>query len=110
SRAALARLDVDAAEAACIRVVALNATRDLRLRRQPVERLVPRILDDAHAERPQRRLRRIAHEAAGPVAVVAVAMPAPGGQMDRIPRLPVVANAVHLGPPASFDHEEDRIP
>ena len=71
---------------------------------------VSRVLEKAHAERPERRLGRVAHEAARLVAIVAMAMPAPRRNVNRVPCLPVVADAVDLGPSASFDHEENRVP
>src|SRR5258708_19324222 len=37
-------------------------------------------------------------------------MPAPRRDVDRVPRLPVVAHAVDLGPSRSRHHEEDRVP
>ena len=75
-----------------------------------VERLVAAVLDQAHAERPEHRLGRVAHEAPGLVAVVAVAVPAPRRDVDRVPGLPVVAHAVDLGPARALDDEEDRVP
>jgi len=60
--------------------------------------VVAAVLDQAHAERPEHRLGGVAHEARGLLAVVAVPMPAPRRNVDRVPRLPFVARAVDFAP------------
>src|SRR5213075_1883358 len=104
--AALLRLRREPSQPACIRVVALRAFVERGLRRQLGEGLVATVLDEAHAERPEHRLRRIAHEARTLRAVVARAVPAPRRNVYRVPGLPVVALAVDLGPARSVDDEE----
>src|SRR4051812_48195866 len=110
ARAALLGLRREAAQATRVRIVARDAAGKFRLRGQLVEGRVAGVLDEAHAERPERGLRGIAHESARLVPVVAVAVPAPGGNMDRVPGLPGVTDAVDLRPPPAFDHEEDGRP
>src|SRR5437762_1687740 len=95
--AALSRFLGEAPEAARIRVIAFGAVAESRTRRQIAHLFVAAILEQAHAERPQHRLRGVAHEARRLFTVVAVAMPAPGGQVDRVPRLPFVARAAGGG-------------
>src|SRR5205814_2805309 len=110
ARAAFLRFYLEAPQTPRIGVVAGNAAGKLRLRRQLRERRAAGVLNEAHAERPERGLGRIAHEAARLVAVVAMPVPAPRGNMDRVPRLPLVTHAVDFGPAAALHHEEDRIP
>src|SRR5262245_26171153 len=95
ARAALLRLLIDAAQTPRVRIIARNAGRDRRPTREAGERLLPGVLEEAHAERPQGGLRRIAHKPAGAIAVVAVPVPAPCGQVDRVPWLPVVPDSIH---------------
>ena len=75
-----AREDLEAAQAACVGVVPRDAAGEFRARRQLGEGLVAGVLDQAHAEGPERGLRRIAHEAAG--------IQAPGSleSIDRLDR------------------------
>src|SRR6267378_2133038 len=95
---ALPRFLGEAPEAARIRVIAFGTVAERRPWRQTAHVFVAAIFEQAHAERPQHRLRGVAHEARRLSAVVAVAMPTPGGKVDRVPRLPCVARAVDFAP------------
>src|SRR6185369_5379931 len=69
-----------------------------------------RVFEHAHAEGPERRLRRVAHETGDLATFVTVPVPAPRRQVNRVPRLPVVADAIDFGPSTALDHEENRGP
>jgi hypothetical protein len=93
-----------------IGIVSLRPFAEDGPRRQGAHVLVAAVFQHAHAQRPEHGLGRVAHEARGLGAFVAVAVPAPRRDMDGVPGFPRVAHAVDLGPARAFDDEQLRVP
>src|SRR6266550_1275404 len=78
--------------------------------RQLRDRRVAAVLDESDAELLEHGLDAPGVEDGGLVGVVAVAVPRPGGQVQCVPRPPIDALPVDLGPATARLDELDRIP
>ena len=93
-----------------VRVRALERDDLRRTRRKLGDRRVTAVLQQRRAELLQHRLDAPGVEYRGLLALVAVAVPRPGRQVERVPRAPVDTLAVDLGPAGAGLDEHDGVP